>query len=97
VFASDHPLVKDMARLWQVSRPDRKLFQPGETEPTSVVARLATVPLEPAAHFLARHNTAGEIITDDNLLSEYRHGRRFGPAFLQSLLPPTPGEFPFTD
>jgi spermidine synthase len=97
VFASDHPLVKDMARLWQVTRPDRKLFQLGETEPTSVVARLATVPLEPAAHFLARHNTAGEIITDDNLLSEYRHGRRFGPAFLQSLLPPTPGEFPFTD
>jgi spermidine synthase len=97
VYASDHPLVKDMARLWQVSRPNRRLFEPGESQPTSVMARLASVPLEPAAQFLARHQTAGEIITDDNLLSEYRHGRRFGPAFLQSLLPPTPSEFPFSD
>ena len=97
VFASDHPLEKDMPRLWQVRRPDGKLFQPGETNPSSVMARLATVPLEPAAQFLARHKTAGEIITDDNLLSEYRHGRRFGPAFLWSLLPPTPKEFPFMD
>jgi SAM-dependent methyltransferase len=97
MFASDHPLTKDTARLWQVRRPDGKLFEPGEAQATSVVALLANVPLEPAAQFLARHKTAGEIITDDNLLSEYRHGRHFGPAFLQSLLPPTPTDFPFLD
>lgn len=97
MVASDHPLTKDIARLWEVRRPDGKLFQPGNTKPESVVAWLATVPLEPAAQFLARHGTAGEVITDDNLLTEYRHGRRFGPAFLQSLLPPTPKEFPFLD
>lgn len=97
VYASDHPLTKDMARLWQVSRPDRKLFEPVETKPGSVLGQLTTTPLEPAAHFLARHETVGQLITDDNLLSEYRHGRRFGPAFLQSLLPPTPREFPYKD
>jgi predicted membrane-bound spermidine synthase len=97
VFASDHPLAKDMARLWEVRRPDGKLFQPGDTQANSVVVRLASLPLEPAALFLARHKTTGEIITDDNLLSEYRDGRRFGSSFLQSLLPPTPKEFPFID
>jgi spermidine synthase len=97
MFASDHSLVKDMTRLWQVRRPDGKLFHPGEAQHTSVLVRLSTVPMEPAAQFLARHKTAGEIITDDNLLSEYRHGRRFGPAGLQSLLPPTPADFPFID
>ena len=97
MFASDHPLTKDMARLWQVRRPDGKLFEPGETNADSVIGRLSILPLEPAAQFLARHKTTGEIITDDNLLTEYRHGRRFGPAFLQSLLPPTPKEFPFID
>jgi spermidine synthase len=97
MVASDHPLVKDMPRLWQVYRPDGRLFQPGESAGDSVVARLASVPLEPAAPFLGRHQAAGEIITDDNLLSEYRHGRRFGPAFLRSLLPPTPEDFPFDD
>jgi len=51
----------------------------------------------PAAPFLARHKAAGEIIIDDNLLSENRHGRRFGPALLRSLLPPTPAAFPFID
>ena len=97
VFASDHPLEKDLSQLWLVSRPNGKLFEPGDTGPNSVIAQLSTVPMEPATQFLARHNAAGEIITDDNLLTEYRHGRRFGPAFLQSLLPPTPSEFPYRD
>jgi Spermine/spermidine synthase domain len=97
LVASDHPLAKDIARLWEVRRPDGKLFQPGIAKPNSVVARLASAPLEPAAQFLARHGTAGEIVTDDNLLTEYRHGRRFGPAFLQSLLPPAPNAFPNLD
>ncbi|MFL6602251.1 MAG: hypothetical protein ACJ8R9_13070 [Steroidobacteraceae bacterium] len=97
MFASDHPLVKDMARLWQVRRPDGKMFQPGVAKEASVIGRLASVPMEPAAQFLASHKTTGEIITDDNLLTEYRHGRRFGPALLQALLPPTPKDFPFID
>jgi spermidine synthase len=97
VVASDRPLTKDMARLWQVRRPDGKLFQAGATNAESVIGRLSFVPLEPAAQFMARHETGGEIITDDNLLSEYRHGRRFGPAFLQSLLPSTPMAFPYLD
>jgi predicted membrane-bound spermidine synthase len=97
MVASDHPLTKDMARLWEVRRPDGKLFQPDEMKPNSVMGRLAILPLEPAAQFLARHKMTGEIITDDNLLTEYRDGRRFGPAFLQSLLPPASKEFPFID
>jgi hypothetical protein len=37
------------------------------------------------------------IITDDNLVSEYRDGRRFGPAFLRALSPPAPRQFGIGD
>jgi hypothetical protein len=54
---------------------------------------LATARLVPAREFIAQREAHAEIITDDNLLSEYRHGRRFGPESLRALLPPEPAHF----
>jgi hypothetical protein len=33
------------------------------------------------------------VITDDNMLVEYRHGRRFGPEPLVAALPPSTRHF----
>jgi hypothetical protein len=46
--------------------------------------------LEPVDELLARNGVSAEIITDDNLISEYKHGLPFGPAILQALQPPSP-------
>jgi hypothetical protein len=54
------------------------------------LTRLTTARLEPVDELLARHGADAEVITDDNLISEYRHGLRFGPAILQALQPPPP-------
>ena len=34
------------------------------------------------------------VITDDNLISEYKHGMRFGPAMLRALQPASPPLMP---
>jgi hypothetical protein len=44
--------------------------------------------------FIARYPAPAAIVTDDNLLTEYRDGKRFGPAFLRALAPPLAPEFP---
>jgi hypothetical protein len=54
------------------------------------VARLTAAQLEPVDELLARDGVSAEIITDDNLISEYKHGLRFGPAILRALQPPSP-------
>jgi hypothetical protein len=56
---------------------------------------LSTAQLNPAQPFIASFHVDAQIITDDNLLSEYRHGRRVGPEWLQRLQSPTLPEFGF--
>ena len=92
-YASDRPLQPEIARLTAIRRPDGALFSLEAAPPQSVAALLTRARLEPVDEFLARRKAEAGIITDDNLLSEYRHGRRFGPEFLQALLPPEPAQF----
>ena len=92
-YASDRALQPDFELLQRVQRPDGTLFNIEGASARSVVGKLASARLEPATAFIARHNADAAVISDDNLLSEYRHGRRFGPRFLQTLEPPEPAEF----
>jgi spermidine synthase len=93
VYAADHPLAPNPMLLARVRRPDGALFTPGEGTPWSVAGRLASARLEPAAAFIARHGVAAQVITDDNLLNEYRHGSRNGPHLPLWLLPAPLPEF----
>jgi hypothetical protein len=97
VYVSDRPLVIDASRLGRIERPDGKLFGPAGAADNSVAALLATARLEPVDEFLIRRQATGQVITDDNLLSEYRDGLRFGPPFLTALAPPAPREFNLRD
>ena len=90
-YASDHPLTVSLDKLWDIRRPDGRPFSSADgAARTGVVARLTTARLEPIDELLARQGAGAEIITDDNLISEYKHGLRFGPAILQALEPPLP-------
>jgi hypothetical protein len=95
VYAADFPLSPDIAGLSKIHRPDGTPFTFDEAPPTSVAFMLRDAKLEPVEAFLARRRVNSEIITDDNLVSEYLHGRRFGPAFLRALSPPEPRHFGF--
>jgi spermidine synthase len=92
-YAADRPLAPDVRYLLQIRRPDGQLFNFDNPKPTSVAALLSTAILDPVPDFLARYSNSGAIITDDNLLSEYRHGRRFGPSLLRTVLPAEAKEF----
>jgi hypothetical protein len=76
-----------MGGLRRITRPDGTPFVLDDPPPTSVAALLSTARLEPAADFIGRRKADAEIITDDNLLTEYKDGRRFGPWLVQALLP----------
>jgi spermidine synthase len=93
VYASDQPLTATLSRLWNVRRPDGVPFTLNDRPAGSVAAFLASARLEPTQEFIARRHADAQIITDDNLLSEYRDGERFGPTFLQALQPSTPAIF----
>jgi predicted membrane-bound spermidine synthase len=94
-YASDHELAPDLSLLAQTHRPDGQPFVTVEVAPTSVVGMLSVAALDPAVPFIASFHVDARIITDDNLLTEYRHGRRVGPQWLQALQPPTLPEFGF--
>ena len=95
VYASDQPLAPDASRLRAVRRPDGAPFEERAAAPGSVATRLAAARLDAVPDFLARRKADARIITDDNLVTEYRDGLRFGPVLLQAFLPaPTP---PFLD
>jgi spermidine synthase len=92
-YASDVPLQPDVRLLPGIRRPDGLAFSSSGPE-GSVVALLNSAHLEAAGSFIARHPGAdAQLITDDNLLSEYRHGMRFGPDLLKGLQPPPAPEF----
>jgi spermidine synthase len=93
VYASEQPLTATLSGLWRVRRPDGALFTPDDKPAGSVAAFLASARLEPAREFIARRQADAQVITDDNLLSEYRDGARFGPTFLKALQPSTPAIF----
>jgi spermidine synthase len=92
-YASDHPLTAALSGLWRIRRPDGDPFTRDDRRSGSVATLLATARLEPALEFIARRHADARIITDDNLLTEYRDGERFGPAFLKALQPSPPATF----
>jgi hypothetical protein len=96
-YASDHPLTPDLALLMEVRRPDGTPLAAAAAPAGSVVALLANAHLEPADTFIAQRQADAQVISDDNLLSEYRHGRRFGPGLLRRLLPGEPAHFELDD
>jgi spermidine synthase len=96
-YASDHPLTPDLALLGPVRRPDGSALVAASAPAASVLALLAHARLDPAGAFIAAHHADAQVISDDNLLSEYRHGRRFGPEMLQALLPAEPAHFELDD
>src|SRR5438034_114774 len=96
-YASDHPLTPDPALLQQVRRPDGTPLATAAAQAGSVLALLSKAHLEPAETFIAQRQADAQVISDDNLLSEYRHGRRFGPALLLALLPMEPSHFELDD
>jgi hypothetical protein len=96
-YASDRPLQPNFSLIKSVRRPDGSFFQT-VAPPNSVVAALALGRIEPVNSFIARHEAADAwIISDDNLVTEYRHGRRFGPQLLQALQPAEAQEFKFAE
>jgi spermidine synthase len=96
-YASDHPLTPDLALLMEVRRPDGTPLAAAAAPAGSVVALLANARLQPADTFIAQRQADAQVISDDNLLSEYRHGRRFGPGLLRRLLPGEPAHFELDD
>lgn len=95
VYASDVPLALEPARLERVLRPDGQPFRLEGAPPGSVAWWIARARLDEVGEFMRRRAAFGEVITDDNLLVEYRDGARFGPVILHALLPPL--KPPFTD
>jgi spermidine synthase len=95
IYASDRALEPDPAALLGIRRPNGTPFTFEKAPPNSVEALLENVRLEPVADFIARHHSDATVVTDDNLVTEYRHGARFGPPALQALLPPVAAEFEF--
>jgi len=94
VYGARHALVLDPARLQRLRRPDGRYFSLAEPDgPESVVAKLRDPQLEPTAEALLRAKGEVGVITDDNLLVEYRHGRRLGPPWFTGMLPRVPSKF----
>jgi predicted membrane-bound spermidine synthase len=94
-YASDHELMPKLEWLLRLRRPDGQAFVTTDVPRTSVVGMLAVAELDPAVPYIASFHVDARVITDDNLLTEYRHGRRVGPAWLQALQPATLPEFGF--
>lgn len=99
VYASDHPLEPDYERLKAIRRPDGTPFETHAGPPESVSVLLSRARMEPVDRFIELRGVADRVavITDDNLLIEYRHGKRFGSGVLRALLPAEPEHFELGD
>lgn len=96
-YTSDRTMAKlpDALQRLQASRlPGGPAFAAELFAPGKIAEQLAHAPLERAGDYLARSQRPGapppEVITDLNLLTEYRHGRQPLQGRLQGWLPPTP-------
>lgn len=74
------------ARLLGMRIGGQPVFADRDFAPGAVGDQLLHVRLEPAAAVLARSQVPAGVITDGNMLSEYRHGRRAN--VFKALLPP---------
>lgn len=74
-------------RLLQLNDNGTQLLQHSDFKGAGIGLRLAAPTMEPLASLLARHHDTVGIITDANMLTEYRDGKRTGVAALDALLP----------
>jgi spermidine synthase len=93
VYGSRQPLSLDTPSLGALLQPDNTPFPTQSGIAGSVQQRLHDAHLQPAAAALSQAGPDVQVITDDNLLVEYRHGRRIGPEWLERMLPPLPRKF----
>jgi spermidine synthase len=96
-YASNRVMTKlpDARERLQACRlPGGPAFAPDLFQPGAIGEQLAHAPLERVDVYLARAKPPGapapQVITDLNLLTEYRHGRPPPVGGLRFLLPPTP-------
>lgn len=96
-YASNRPMAKlpdALERLQACRVPGGPALAPDLFAPGALGEQLAHAPLERAADYVARSMPPGappaELITDLNLLTEYRHGRPPPLGALRAWLPPTP-------
>ena len=75
-------------RLRQTSMDGSLIFTDSDFEPGAIGSQLARTALQPVQELMARYPSNAGVITDANMLSEFRHGKRIGIPFLSYLLPP---------
>ncbi len=85
-FKVDASVARD--RLTKTTIDGRPVFESSDFATGAIGDKLANAQLEPVAELLARHAAPAEVITDVNMLSEFRHGKRVGIPLLDLLLPP---------
>jgi spermidine synthase len=93
VYASDHPLsVLPTAheRLREIRLPGGSRLTDQDFAAGGFGDLLLSALLEPLSVTLKGDNEQAKVITDLNMLTEYRTGRRFGPSILSRLLLPAP-------
>ena len=81
------PAAEALARLASCRVGARAAFEPAQFEPGGLAHHIASDSVVPVADFLAGQGAADVgVVTDQNLLTEYRHGSREFLAALQRLL-----------
>jgi predicted membrane-bound spermidine synthase len=84
-----------MERLRQCRIGDRPAFEPGQFEPGGLAYRIAHEGFVPVTDVLGQpSNVPIDVITDQNLLPEYRHGNASYFPALQRFWPPNPNATP---
>ena len=92
-YASNAPLTNATEevkkRLGKVLLPSGEHFPAESDSEDSVLNLLRNAKLAPAHELLHPAQGWAAVITDENMLTEYRHGKRFGPyRFSHNFLPP---------
>lgn len=96
-YGSDHDIRVDadtaIDRLRQCRIGESAAFLPKQFEKNGLVLHMATKGLVPIETVLAeKHTVEPEVITDENMLTEYRHGIFVDIKALSWIYPPNPNE-----
>lgn len=87
----DVPAETAMQRLRECRIAGRPAFATRQFEPGGIAHELSRAKLVPVAELLGRQPSLPvDVITDRNLLTEFRHGHAVGPQFLRWMWPENP-------
>lgn len=94
-YGSDHDIrfkpEVAMQRLQACRIDERPAFLPKHFEPGGIAHTIAHQGFTPAAHVLAQPRPVpAEVVTDQNMLTEFRHGKLVAPEPLRWMYPPNP-------